>query len=47
MVTLMTVLTSSIWARTSADLLFRAAQARVGQGDHRGAFLEELFPASR
>lgn len=43
----MTELTSSFWAGTSADLLFCASQARVGQGDHRGAFLDEFFSASR
>ena len=32
---------------TSADLLFRAHQARTGQGNHQSAILEELFPTSR
>jgi pyruvate dehydrogenase E1 component len=32
---------------TSADLLFRALQARGGFGDGDPAFLEELFPAER
>lgn len=32
---------------TSADLLFRAYQARNGQGGHPSAILEELFPATR